>query len=105
MNPTRQWKITFILLLLLAVAYGVRRYISSREELRTFTQVMRFTVTNDVIYFRGEDRQFAETNSEWARGLRDVSGESAFVTINEVWKNGRRVRWRAEGVRKPALRR
>ena len=35
MNPSRQRNITFLLILLLAVAYGVRRYVNSREELRT----------------------------------------------------------------------
>lgn len=99
-----QRMVTIILLTLVAAVYCIRQYLRSRETHSTFTEPMRFVVTNDVIYFHGANGLFAETNAEWARGLRDVSGEIAFVTINEIWANGRRVKWRIEGVTKPTVR-
>ena len=104
MNPSWQRNITLVLFAALATVYGLRRYHSSREELRTSTEMMRFVVTNDVIHFYGDRGHIIETNAEWARGLSDVSGEMAFVTFNEIWAKGRRVKWRVEGITKPVVR-
>jgi hypothetical protein len=97
MSRPWQQKVTIFLFALLAIAYGVRRYINSRETLRTITEPMRVAVTNDVVYFHGDSGRYFETNAEWAKGLREAKSKMALVTINEIWVKGHRRKWRIEG--------
>jgi len=95
MNPSRQRQITFALLLALAVAFGVRRYITSREELRLVEEFIPFSITNDVVTFRYWRGDFARTNAQLAAMLRQSQGTTAVVTMRERWRSAKIVGWRA----------
>ena len=94
MNRPWQQKVTISLFALLAIAYGVRRYINSRETVSTITEPMRFTVTNDVVYFHGDSGRYFATNAENAALLKRLKTDIVFVTVDEYWADGRRVKWK-----------